>query len=214
MSSIDEGISRTLVELKNKAELMIDLAYSAIMLRSREIAEEVIKLEEYFDWIHSHFQMQVLTLYTQGHSRNEILGLLKLSTYLENIADSAARIAEAVLTGLEMRHIFPILRPAIESGEEFVSIVKVHENSPLVNKPLGKALEDVLDIQVLAIRRGDEWFFNPSGDFILKAGDILIVRGYSEALDDIRKITKTTVEEIEEIEERFFEESEEEDEND
>ena len=35
-----------LIEMKDISELMVDLAYSAILFESREIAQEVITLEE------------------------------------------------------------------------------------------------------------------------------------------------------------------------
>jgi uncharacterized protein with PhoU and TrkA domain len=46
-------IVERLVELKDTSELMIDLAYSSVLLNSRELAEEVQRLEEYVDKLHT-----------------------------------------------------------------------------------------------------------------------------------------------------------------
>jgi len=45
-----------LLELKEKAELMVDLAYSSIIYDSRELAEEVYELEEFIDVLNDKFQ--------------------------------------------------------------------------------------------------------------------------------------------------------------
>jgi len=51
-----EEIVTRFVELKNTSELMIDLAYSSLMLNSKELAEEVERLEEYMDKLHTDFE--------------------------------------------------------------------------------------------------------------------------------------------------------------
>ncbi len=56
-----EEIVTRMVELKDTSELMIDLAYSALMLNSRELAEEVQRLEEYVDKLHTAFELLALT---------------------------------------------------------------------------------------------------------------------------------------------------------
>ena len=52
-----EEIVTRFVELKNTSELMIDLAYSSLMLNSKELAEEVQRLEEYMDKLHTDFEL-------------------------------------------------------------------------------------------------------------------------------------------------------------
>jgi uncharacterized protein with PhoU and TrkA domain len=42
-----------LVELKDTSELMMDLAYSSLLLNSHELAEEVQELEEHIDELHT-----------------------------------------------------------------------------------------------------------------------------------------------------------------
>ena len=52
-----EEIVAQFVELKNTSELMIDLAYSSLMLNSKELAEEVQRLEERMDKLHTDFEL-------------------------------------------------------------------------------------------------------------------------------------------------------------
>ncbi|MHA1676514.1 MAG: PhoU domain-containing protein, partial [Candidatus Njordarchaeales archaeon] len=55
-------IQEAIVELKNKVELMLDLAYSCVMMNDREVAKEVEHLEEYIDWLHTQYELLILTL--------------------------------------------------------------------------------------------------------------------------------------------------------
>ncbi len=177
-----------LVELKNKVELMLDLAYSAVMLHDEKIAKEVLKLEEYFDWLCTHFQLLVLSIFQEEGSKNEILGLIRFSVSLEAMADAAARIAETVVRGLKTGYGLKVFSMVSEESEEFVSVAKISSKSRLAGKTLKETgIEEKLDIQILAVRRRDKWYFDPPKDFKLEAGDVIIVRGYAEALDDIKR---------------------------
>ena len=49
-----------LVTLKNTSELMIDLAYSSLMLNSQALAEEVEALENHIDDMYLEFERLVL----------------------------------------------------------------------------------------------------------------------------------------------------------
>ena len=57
-------IQEAIVELKNKVELMLDLAYSCVMMNDREVAKEVEHLEEYIDWLHTQYELLIPVSYT------------------------------------------------------------------------------------------------------------------------------------------------------
>ena len=56
-----EEIVESFVELKDTSELMIDLAYSSLLLDSKELADDVEKLEEHVDQLHTDFELLVLS---------------------------------------------------------------------------------------------------------------------------------------------------------
>ena len=56
-----QRVTRDLVKLKNTSEMMIDIAYSAVLLNSRYLAEEVQLLEEQMDQLHIDFQCRALS---------------------------------------------------------------------------------------------------------------------------------------------------------
>ncbi len=188
MHRVEIGIEQSLIEMKNKVELMLDLAYSALFLQDKEIAKEVLKLEEYFDWLYTQFQLVALSIFHEEGGKSDILGLIRLGTHMEALADTAAKMAETILK-LNIPLGKKLFRLVAEEGEEFVAVARIEEKSILCCKTIEDSeIESKLDIRIIAVRRNNKWFFDPPNDFTLMKGDIIIVRGYAEALDDIGAI--------------------------
>jgi uncharacterized protein with PhoU and TrkA domain len=180
-----EEIVARFVELKDTSELMIDLAYSALMLNSRELAEEVQRLEEYVDQLHTDFELLALTSDFKKEEAFGFLGLIRLGVATEKIADAAAEMAEVVLRGIEPH---PVLKLAIKEAEETVTQACVTANSPLVNKTLKEArVHEETGMWVLAIKRGGKCL-RPKADSKIQTGDILIASGYAEGVEDLKKL--------------------------
>jgi len=174
-------IVNKLVSLKDTSEIMIDLAYSSLLLNSRELAEEVQALEERMDKLHTEFELLVLSSGFESKESKDFLGLIRLGVVTEEIADGATEIADVVLRGLEPH---PILRRVIEEAEETVTRVRVSKISPLVGKNLREAqIQEETGMWVLVIRRGKKWL-RPRSETVIKVGDILIASGYAEGEED------------------------------
>jgi uncharacterized protein with PhoU and TrkA domain len=174
-----------LVILKNTSELMIDLAYSSLMLNSQALAEEVEALENHIDDQYLEYELLVLASGFTPKESKDFLGLIRLGVITEEIADAAMEIADVVLKGLEPH---PILRLVIEEAEETVTKVTVSENSTLVGKKIREAqIQEDTGMWVLVIRRGN-WWLRPRPDTIIYAGDILIAAGYAEGEADLETL--------------------------
>ena len=177
-----------LVELKDTSELMMDLAYSSLLLNSRELAEEVQMLEERMDNLHTEFELLVLASIPTPKESKDFLGLIRLGVVTEKIADAAAQIAAVVLRGLEPH---PVLRLVIEEAAETVSHVVVSKTSSLVGKTLREAqIHEETGMWILAIKRGKKWI-RPKPDSAINAGDILIASGYAEGEEDLQRMATT-----------------------
>lgn len=180
-----EEIVSKFVELKDTSELMMDLAYSALLLNSKELAEEVEGLEERMDKMHTNFELLALTSDFKKEEASGFLGLIRLGIATEKIADAAADMAEVVLRGVEPH---PILKLAIEEAEETVTQACVTGDSPLVGKTLKDALvHDETGMGVLVIKRDDKCL-RPRKDTIIQVGDVLVASGYAEGADALRKL--------------------------
>ncbi len=183
-AKFEEIVSR-FVELKDTSELMIDLAYSSLMLNSKELAEEVERLEERMDQLHTDFELLALTSDFKKEEASGFLGLIRLGVATEKIADAAADMAEVVLRGIEPH---PILKLTIKEAEETVTQACVTGDSPLVGKTLKEArVHEETGMWVLVIKRNDKCL-RPRGDSKIEAGDVLVASGYAEGADDLKRL--------------------------
>jgi len=187
---ISEQLIKKLVELKDTSELMLDLAYSALLLNSKELAEEVEQLEEHIDDLHTEFELLALSSGFSPEESKDFLGLIRLGVVTESIADAAAQIAEVVLRGLKPH---PVLKMVIEEADETVTRVQVAENSSLAGKTLKEAeIPERTGMWVLVIRRGKKWI-RPKPNTKIQVGDIIIASGYAEGEEDLTKLATAKV---------------------
>ncbi|MCW4020860.1 MAG: PhoU family transcriptional regulator [Candidatus Bathyarchaeota archaeon] len=192
-----QKIVDTLVMLKDNSELMLDLAYSSILLNSRELAQEVQELEEYIDDLHTKFELLVLSSGFKPQESKDFLGLIRLGVVAEQIADAASQLAEIVLRELEPH---PVLKLAIEEAEETVTSVQVSEDSTLNGKTIKKArIADETGMWILVIKRGKQWI-RPRPSTKIKAGDVLIASGYAEGEEDFERLVSGKTESEEDAE--------------
>jgi len=183
-----EEIVERFVELKDTSELMMDMAYSSLLLNSKELAEDVQELEEHVDKLHTNFEFLVLSSGFKPEEAKSFLGLIRLGVVTEKIADAAAEIAEVVLRGIKPH---PVLKLAIEEAEETVTYVEVAENSLITNKTLRNArIPEETGMWVLAIRRRGK-YIRPKPRTKIESGDVLIASGYAKGEEDLKKLAST-----------------------
>ena len=180
-----EEIGKRFVELKDTSELMLDLAYSSLMLNSKELAEEVERLEEMVDQLHTEFELLALKSDFKKEEASGFLGLIRLGVATEKIADAAADIAEVVLRGIEPH---PILKLTIKEANETVTQACVTADSTLVNKTLKEArVDEESGMWVLVIKRGEKCL-RPRADSRIQVGDVLVASGYAEGAETLKKL--------------------------
>ncbi len=180
-----ERICNYLVELKDTSEMMIDLAYSSLLLNSRYLAEEVRLLEERVDRLHTEFELLVLSSRCDVEDVKGLLGLIRMGVVTERIADAAAEIAEVVLRGGEPH---PVLSMVIQDADETVERAVVGEGSSIEGKTLKEArIPEETGMWVLVVRRGERWM-RPRPETVLQVGDVIIASGYAEGEEDFKKL--------------------------
>ncbi len=184
----EEIVSR-FVELKDTSELMMDLAYSALLLNNRELAEEVHRLEEFMDKQHTDFELLALTSEFRKEEASGFLGLIRLGVATEKIADAAADMAEVVLRGIEPHQVLKI---TIREAEETVIQTCVTQGSLLIGKTLKEArVHEETGMWILAIKRADKTL-RPKADSKIQIDDILIASGYADGVADMKKLASPT----------------------
>ena len=94
------------LEIKDKSELMVDLAYSSLLYDNKIIAKEVYDLEDQIDNLYNSLQRQTLEqVENKKLSVNDALTVLRLAETAEQIADAAQEIADVELRDVELHPI-------------------------------------------------------------------------------------------------------------
>ncbi len=164
-----------LIEMKDVSELMVDLSYSAILFDSKEIALEVINLEERMNNLVYQARIQSVLGARRIEEAEAMSGMLQVAEAAERIANSASDIAKLILKDIrfpaKLKRVFP-------EAEEIVTRVIVSQGSELVGHTLGALkVQSTTGMQVIAIRRGRGWIYDPDRTTRVESDDILIARG-------------------------------------
>ncbi|MFB6170589.1 MAG: PhoU domain-containing protein, partial [Haloarculaceae archaeon] len=91
------SVKEVLSEMKDTAELLIDLSYSAVLLGSDEVAEEVLDLEERMDVLQLRARMSLLMAARTTEDAEALAPVLGVVGAAEKISDAAGDIAKIVL---------------------------------------------------------------------------------------------------------------------
>jgi uncharacterized protein with PhoU and TrkA domain len=166
--------------MKDTSELMVDLAYSSMVYDDEDIAEEVIRLEERMDTLDYHMKIAAMLSTRRVEEAEEMSGVLQVARASENIANAAGDIAQIVIrdVGIPME-----LKLAMREAEETITRATVSEDSEIA----GKNLEDIeFDTEsgmwIIAIRRNDEWIYDPDHSTRIRPDDVLFSRGHDEGV--------------------------------
>jgi uncharacterized protein with PhoU and TrkA domain len=164
------------LEIKDKSELMVDLAYSSLIYDNKTIAKEVYDLEDLIDNLYQTIQKKTLEgVKNKDLSIDDALTVLRLAECSEKIADAAQEIADVELRDVELH---PILKMSIRESDVVFTKVHVGTNSILCNKTLGKLkLGSETGMLVIAIRHHDKWLYGPNKNTMIDPSDILFAKG-------------------------------------
>jgi len=189
------SVREALTEMKDLSEIMIDLAYSAALFHSRELAEEVLELEKRVDYLAYMLDMSAMLAARDAEDAEYLIGVTTVAKATDKISDAAADIATIVLKEIG---IHPIVREAFEKVEEKLARAEVKSTSIFVNKKLGDLeLAAKIGIDIIAIRRRMEWIIDPSEDEAILVGDVLIARGAPLGVNELKGLAEGKVKEME-----------------
>jgi uncharacterized protein with PhoU and TrkA domain len=180
------NVKELLVEAKDVSELMVDLAYAAVFFNDEKLAAEVEVLElRLDDYLWRLREISMLAARSPEDAEG-MGGVLHIAGAIEKIGQAASDIARVVHAKLG---IPDALRPDLRHADEIVGRVRVREAAPSI----GRSLRDLLlpsetGMWVMAIRRGDQWEFDPHADSVLSEGDVLLFQGPEEGVNLIREI--------------------------
>jgi len=172
-----------LKEMKQKIDLMIDLAYTAIKFGSKEIADEAYKIEKRIHELTFLLNLQIIQTQAGGLKAAKKLEPIVVMGYsIDKISDALSDIARVVYLNSdisEFTQLFwdnvpePIIKIRVNDGCEFIGKERreVHFRS-------------MYGIDLIAIRREGKWLFEKSE--IIQKDDFLIFKGEKELLMNMR----------------------------
>lgn len=183
------------LEIKDKSELMVDLAYSSVLYDNKTIAEEVYDLENLVDNLYRTLQKKSLEDVKNGeHSIDDALILLRIAHAGEQIADAAQEIADVELRDVESH---PILKMSIRESDVVFTRVEVDSQSILCGKTLGQLkLASETGMMVIAMRHKDKWLYGPNKNTKIDLHDILFAKGPEDGEKHLIELAKGKSNEI------------------
>ncbi|SEW20889.1 potassium channel family protein [Halobacterium jilantaiense] len=174
-----------LVELKDTAELLVDLSFSAVLHGSDDVAEEVLRLEERMDILQLRARMTLLMAARSPEDAESLAPVLGVVAATEKMSDAAGDIAKVVREDVGLPDA---MRAALPEAAESLVRAELGADSRYTDRTLGEVdLETETGVRVIAIRRenhgesgpgaGTDWLPNPDRETTLRAGDVLLLRG-------------------------------------
>jgi uncharacterized protein with PhoU and TrkA domain len=169
------SVKDLLVEMKDTAELLIDLSYSAVLHGSPTVAREVVELEHRMDVLQLRARMSLMLAARSPSEAETLAPVLGVVGAAETVADAAGDIAQIVS---EEIGIPEAMRGALSEAVETLVRGTVAADSPYAGRTLDRIdLESETGVRVIAVRRDDEWILNPGPETRLRPGDVALLRG-------------------------------------
>jgi uncharacterized protein with PhoU and TrkA domain len=178
-------VRELLTEMKDISEVMVDLAYAAIMFDSEEIAEEVSHLEDRMHTLNYEIRIKAMLSARSYNDAVKIAGLLQVAAAAESISNAAGDIV--TLSGVDPSKK-PFLSFVLKEAEEKIRRLAISDSSDMVSRSIADlSIESETGMRVIAIKRGKRWIYDPEATTFLKSGDAIIVRGTESGTEMLRK---------------------------
>ncbi|MEE6209682.1 TrkA C-terminal domain-containing protein [Salarchaeum sp. III] len=177
------SVKDLLAEMKDTAELLIDLSYSAVLHGSDDIAQEVLTLEERMDVLQMRARMSVMMAARNPEEVESLAPVLGITGAAEKVSDAAGDIAKIVLEDIGLPEA---IRAALPEAVETLVRAELDEESTYAGRTFADVnLETETGVRVIAVRRGGDWLLNPDRETAFEAGDVLLLRGPEETIGDV-----------------------------
>lgn len=180
------SVKDILIEMKDMSELMVDLAYSAVLFNNRDAAEEVLTLENRLNGMNYEIKKQSLVAARSLEDAEKLTTLLEIAEAAESMGNAAKDLADLTLKGFEPH---PVFKMVMEESEKTIVRLTVEEGSALANESLGDLLLlNRTGMRIISIRRGDSWIYGPDKNTVILVNDVLIAKGSETGTEIIEKL--------------------------
>jgi len=179
------SVKEVLVEMKDTAELLVDLSFSSVLFDSEALADAVLELESKMDLLQLQARMSLVMAGRRPEEAERLAPVFGIVGAAEKISDAAGDVAKVVREEIELPPSFRSSLP--EALETFVRVTVAPE-SPYAGQTLADAdIESQTGVRVLAIGRGEDWIVGPGREATLRPGDVLLCRGPESGVETVHE---------------------------
>ncbi|MFX1374314.1 MAG: potassium channel family protein [Promethearchaeota archaeon] len=174
-------------QMKQNIDLMIDLAYSAIKFGSKELADEVYKIEQRIHELTFLLNFQIIQAHPRGlQGAKKLEPIVVMGYAIDKISDALSDIARVVYINSDISYFAQLFSDLSYVPEPIVKIV-VNEGCNFIDQ-IRKDIHfrSKHGVDLIAIRREGKWLFEK--DRKIKLNDILIVKGEIHPIIDLKKL--------------------------
>ena len=185
------SVKAVLAEMKDTAELLIDLSYSAVLNGSDDIAREVLDLEDRVDLLQLQGRMSLLMAARSPEDAEQLAPVLGVMGAAEKISDAAGDIAKIVLDDIGTPDA---LRAALPDAVEALVRARLAPDAAYAGQTLLDInMETESGVRIIAIRRESatgkrRWLLNPGPETELQADDSLLLRGPHDGVRTVYEV--------------------------
>ncbi len=174
------SVKEVLVEMKDIAELLVDLSYSSVLFDSEDLAATVLELESEMDLLQLQGRMSLVMAGRSPDEAEQLAPVFGIVGAAEKISDAAGDIAKVVREEVELP---ASLREALPEALDTLVRLTLSGASAYAGRTLVDVnMETETGVRVLAIKRDDDWTVGPDRDATLRAGDELVCRGPEDGI--------------------------------
>jgi len=169
------SVRELLTEMKDTSDLMVDLAYAALLYENDELANLVHDLEKKMDELMYTIRIMAAVAARNVKEANKITGILQVASSAEAISNATGDMADLITMDIG---IHPVIKDALRAADEKIIKLEVSAGSALD----GRALHDVrlpssIGVWVMAIKRENKWIAPITKEIQILAGDELVAKG-------------------------------------
>lgn len=165
------NIKENLLKMKNMTELMLDLAYSAVFLKDKAIAE---KVKEMYNEIAALEESTLKMLFKIREPEEDRMFIVDLTDSMKDIANAALHIAELS----ESKERPSIVKDLLTESEERLITVKISPKSEYAKKTIDEShIRTNTRVSIIGIKRENKWIFNIDKNTKLMPNDEVIAVG-------------------------------------
>ncbi|MDR2846568.1 MAG: potassium transporter TrkA [Candidatus Methanoplasma sp.] len=191
LDHVNMTVREILTEMKDTSEVIVDLAYAALMYNSEDMAEKVRELEQEMDDLKYAIRFKALMSSRTKDDAKQLSGLLQVASSADKISDAAGDIVNLLDVPLEKR---PFVSAMLYESDEKIRATKVGPSSGMVGYTIGQlAVEACTGCRIIALKNRQGWIYDPEGDTKIRAGDDIIIRGTEDGYRHLNEFTSGSI---------------------